>query len=600
MEITPQTREISVEDWWAANHDGDQLVDGISEEELLELAESLGLTLSQMGEMNFLGANFRARAEATKQIPPASYTLGLHSATHASSPTLGKETYGSNEEVYNPYNPLTSKEYLAQEVAAGRKDPAGMPQRSLRASRKTQEPATESLRQLLNGENNFPGSLTDDVSNWSEYRPTLPLIAPDSDASTEGSSGSRTNDVSPYLLEEYSDSSRLLGRRIDSDDLEAGADSDSEDQSRPDFAASASISVLEEHKLSSDSMGTPAVDSFGSRQVRAAGPATRAKELLLDITSQNNESPTEIANTSTHQPATGVPGLTGLVDGDRKRRRTDRSPLEPVPPPPVPGVIGAAGTATRRAITATFEWPGRSRLRAEAPVFVPRSTRTILSPPPRAQPVDFGQVIPENIRVAIDRHRSQHPRQTSTAILLPAHIPMRHLIFTSELIPASLGKRKRRNVLSILRTKAPYVPACVAMPPTRPKIQYHISLKPKRNVESCSSDRNDAPLGSQDQGWPVAPYGLPLEVFHHIARYLPRSSLESMRLVSREFERNISNVQFRKVVVPFRPEIYDILDPWGSFVELVDVRGKGKEKGRAKWTCQRELLALIRTSRSIT
>jgi hypothetical protein len=51
---------------------------------------------------------------------------------------------------------------------------------------------------------------------------------------------------------------------------------------------------------------------------------------------------------------------------------------------------------------------------------------------------------------------------------------------------------------------------------------------------------------------------LPVELFTLIIGYLPRSSIQSMRLVNKEFEEKVSEYLFRVVVVPFKPEIYGI------------------------------------------
>ncbi|KAL2074405.1 hypothetical protein VTL71DRAFT_8183 [Oculimacula yallundae] len=56
--------------------------------------------------------------------------------------------------------------------------------------------------------------------------------------------------------------------------------------------------------------------------------------------------------------------------------------------------------------------------------------------------------------------------------------------------------------------------------------------------------------------WPAD--GLPVELFTLIVSYLPRSGVQNMRLVNKEFDRKVSEALFRTVVVPFRPEIYDI------------------------------------------
>jgi len=609
MDINPQTREISVEEWWAFIHGSDQPISGIDNEELLRQAESLGMIPSQIAEMNMLGVDCRASPEATGQVSQASETAGLHLMNHAFSPSLERQIYGSNEDVYNPYNPLASKEYLAQEVAAGRVESAAMPQKYPRASRTTRGYSLGSVFRSASRDSPFGYSLTDEILDRSGRGQTPPRKASDSEGAIEGRAGNYSSDVLRYLFEQDFRSSAISGRRqgpLIPYDSDAGADSGGEDQSGLDSEDLARPLASGEINSSSGDIRTPRMDSFRSRQVRPADSAARAKDLLWATSSRNYTAPTKIASISTHQPATEALGWTGLADHDRKRRRNDRSPQEAVPPPPVPGVIGAPRTAARRAITTTSGSPGRSRLRAEAPVFIPRLAQTILSPPLRGQPSDLGQVLPENIRLTTHQRFSQHPTptattQTSTAKFLPSQSSTRHLVFTSELIPASLGRRKRIALLNILRIKAPYVPACIAMPPMLPKIQYHISLKPKRSVQLPSSDQIDAPLGSHRQGWPVAPDGcLPLEVFQNIARYLPRTALESMRLVNREFERNVSNVQFRKVVVPFRPEIYDILDPRGPLRKVADVKGKGKEKSITRETLQRKLRTLIRICRSAT
>ncbi|KUJ20875.1 uncharacterized protein LY89DRAFT_417116 [Mollisia scopiformis] len=56
--------------------------------------------------------------------------------------------------------------------------------------------------------------------------------------------------------------------------------------------------------------------------------------------------------------------------------------------------------------------------------------------------------------------------------------------------------------------------------------------------------------------WP--PNVLPVEIFTLIVSYLPRSNIQNLRLVNKEFDRKVSEALFRVVVVPFRPEIYGI------------------------------------------
>jgi len=56
--------------------------------------------------------------------------------------------------------------------------------------------------------------------------------------------------------------------------------------------------------------------------------------------------------------------------------------------------------------------------------------------------------------------------------------------------------------------------------------------------------------------WPAGL--LPVEIFTLIIDYLPRSSIQNLRLVNKEFDLKVSRALFKVVVVPFRPEIYGI------------------------------------------
>lgn len=65
------------------------------------------------------------------------------------------------------------------------------------------------------------------------------------------------------------------------------------------------------------------------------------------------------------------------------------------------------------------------------------------------------------------------------------------------------------------------------------------------------------PLGANGQGWPSN--RLPTEVFQIIAKLLDWEDVTNTRLVCREFEKKISEILFKTVVVPFRDEIYGMM-----------------------------------------
>jgi hypothetical protein len=59
--------------------------------------------------------------------------------------------------------------------------------------------------------------------------------------------------------------------------------------------------------------------------------------------------------------------------------------------------------------------------------------------------------------------------------------------------------------------------------------------------------------------WPED--AIPVEIFSLIISFLPRSSVQSMRLVCKEFESKVAHDLFQTVVVPFSTEIYGIAGP---------------------------------------
>ncbi|KAL9001942.1 MAG: hypothetical protein Q9188_005100, partial [Gyalolechia gomerana] len=188
--------------------------------------------------------------------------------------------------------------------------------------------------------------------------------------------------------------------------------------------------------------------------------------------------------------------------------------------------------------------------------------------------------------VASDSNRSWHQkgrkviRRFLTQPGFSPFAPAANSVFLSELIPKKYGPATREQFFWIFKWHAPYVPACVMEinAPGRDPVVW--------NVEESNLDRQDKPLrnfehplGSHGIGWPTNvvycgehPRALPVEIFLLIGQYLPRDSVQNMRLVNREFEKKISRFAFRSVVVPFKPKIY------GAAMSAIDVKGKGKQK----------------------
>ena len=109
-------------------------------------------------------------------------------------------------------------------------------------------------------------------------------------------------------------------------------------------------------------------------------------------------------------------------------------------------------------------------------------------------------------------------------------------------------------MISILQGQAPAT-ADLPNPAYIPNTQSHPQRRPSKKANGMKARPRF--YGRQGRSWPSG--RMPLEIFEIIASYLPHETLKQMRLVNREFERNISNVLFHTVVVPFREEIYGII-----------------------------------------
>ncbi len=138
--------------------------------------------------------------------------------------------------------------------------------------------------------------------------------------------------------------------------------------------------------------------------------------------------------------------------------------------------------------------------------------------------------------------------------------------------------------MEIFKRFAPYVPLCILQLPDRVPLICELG---EDLLVALQTRPSTPPLGPSGRGWPsdTAPYpghvrSLPVEVFEQIGGYLPRDSVQNMRLVNHEFERKVSCFVFRSVVVPFRPKIYGSTkaSTEQSSPPSLDIKGKGKAK----------------------
>ena len=77
-------------------------------------------------------------------------------------------------------------------------------------------------------------------------------------------------------------------------------------------------------------------------------------------------------------------------------------------------------------------------------------------------------------------------------------------------------------------------------------------------------------------------YDLPVEIFEVIGLYLSRDDLLRMRLVNRDFEKKISRRVLRTVVVPFKPNIYGMVDKDTGKIDLTPNDANGETQATGK------------------
>lgn len=500
---------------------------------------------------------------------------GHSSRSQASLRSLDYETYGSNEDVYNPYKPFTSKEYINQEVAAGRMKPTEgqssyQPMRGASTStstshqHRTAEDKTASLR--------FEALMARLKQNTH-----TPTSAP----------GSK-NDAMSQALRSFQHPYQSLAE--DSDGYDAEADSDPGEPLLQSLPTTLRVSTPQTGDSFVGGSHTPANANTQPRQPVRLEPSTitrrsskhRTKFVPLPQVDPIPRTSSRRGDASTDSDL----GFGAPMASDRKRRRPGSSPQIPVPPPPLPGRIGGflqrAGSTARRSSTSASGSSGL--VLSEPPISVSSHPQSLLRSNPSSH-AGHRITLPRDLPDYVRQHIGQYLDPALFAVnapmglLLPPwqNLRTRALLFTSEIIPSNFNPAKRQSVLNILRTKAPYVPACISLIPTGPNIQYHLNIRPTPSSNTPSMQRIDHSV-HQEMTWPLD--RIPVEVFHDIAKYLSRKDLESMRLVNTEFEGKISNPQFRSVVVGFRPEIYGMMvhDQKSGQLGVVDVKGKGKAK----------------------
>ena len=150
------------------------------------------------------------------------------------------------------------------------------------------------------------------------------------------------------------------------------------------------------------------------------------------------------------------------------------------------------------------------------------------------------------------------------------------MIYLSQLLPRNFDLHKRARLLDILlHPCTPFVPAYIhgnsytgacefGSRVARHGVNHansNLTSKHLRRTFPSPSPLSKRPLVALPSvsRWTWPKTELPVEIFELIASFLPREDIQSMRLVSRHFEKNISLPMFRTVVVPFRSELQDLM-----------------------------------------
>ena len=524
------------------------------------------------------------------------------------------EFYGSNESVYNPYKPKSSKECATQEVSARRMrspdSPRGLQEthrrraislggeinRQGKTSTESREPDASDIERYLaeattwtlSDQRAFPGIDPArlppfiEVEEFPEPEPGVGSINQPTTRTTTLNDPSYLHSESLAVRSTIPNIARRLVIEQPSQPLRLSTSILATAEGSSPTGGLFANGKPERTSQSNPGLGVPAItDASRSRKRKSARPRVTGESGLQPETSR--------------KPSQGELRRRPF----RKRRRPADSSPDEVTSPPLLGFTQSRrarifskarilpqteGTESRpspdrRASTSASSSSGLLQSPSETPALSPSSLTAFnaaLDDPGTGRPeyIPALDLLPEAMRLSVYETLSHHSVNTSTEqkSLLPIldYFRTRHLVFTSELLPRTFAAQKRRGILDIFRNKAPYVPACISSVPGRPKTQYHVATS-RQTFRSPSPSRS---LSKNCQAGSLKK--LPVEIFEHIARYCSHDTLKKMRLVNKNFERKLSNRVFGTAVVPFNLGIYGMMVHDSPAKAVVDIKGKGK------------------------
>lgn len=196
-----------------------------------------------------------------------------------------------------------------------------------------------------------------------------------------------------------------------------------------------------------------------------------------------------------------------------------------------------------------------------------------------------------SIQTAHKLYPSGQSLSKATSNLHPSRVPLSltpdrpSVVFQSQILPPSFSQVKRFQIRQIFLLDAPYIPTCIVKAPGHSPRSFFgnlwdnsdlLSKRVFQKQESLATPHRPAKAMSLVTGPQRWPRGcIPMEIYSRITEYLPRDSIENMRLVCKEFEVNVSAMLFQSVVVPFRSEIYGMINA-SRLSGYQDTKGEGK------------------------
>ena len=559
------------DDWWDDVSISGGLSEHVERTGLIADTQDRAILMGDVATSVKVGEERQSRQPISQQALKAAKTYLINGQV---APSSHEATYGSNEDVYNPYRPWTSREYIAQEFAAERLQQVKIPRSHLLPLRDLQDLssvintfnptfATDSTSSETTGKAVLEAQHVSPYPRYNSVPTTAAMgILTDTEESEKDDLPGKFDDISSHALHYYGTTSfsemssgyqKRLGQYAGEDAmlLHSGLSSASQ---KNGLKVERDICHMFRQARST---GYP----------RLHGQRLRRRGWFENSFSKKVESSTKLRSTLTAtqrrlwrlRHCSSLNSRHSLGESSDFKRRRVGCPFEVIPIHSSPLSLFEQ-YSQNLGYSSLVTFPGSQVNGAKSSSYI---TREELRVDAREQQAATSFESHHIIRLK-DNHLShfQSPSPSTTIVdTSPASC-----VFTSELIPRQFSRSKRLNILHILHTKAPYLPLAIT-----PDTQLYISQRDR----SISHDDSNAIVNmSQNIANPMR--AVPLEIFENIASHLPSDDLKTMRFVSHDFESKVSRLLFRSVVVSFRPDVYGMRPHESRGISGVDRTGEAQ------------------------